>query len=54
MEEILTQLISEPRGWAFHEPVDPTDVGDYYDVIQKPMGECTILIVFVVSSDALL
>lgn len=39
MEEILVQLVAEPRGWAFLEPVDPTDVGDYYDVIKKPMGK---------------
>jgi len=39
MEEILAQLVAEPRGWAFLEPVDPADVGDYYEVIKKPMGK---------------
>lgn len=43
MEEILVQLNAEPRGWAFREPVNPSDVGDYYDVIKNPMGECTRL-----------
>lgn len=41
MEELLGQLIAEPRGWAFREPVSPTDVADYYDVIKNPMGACT-------------
>jgi len=38
MEELLAQLIAEPRGWAFLEPVSPTDVADYYEVIKQPMG----------------
>jgi len=42
IEEILSQLVAEPRGWAFHEPVDPADVGDYYDVIKNPMDFKTI------------
>jgi histone acetyltransferase len=38
MEELLAQLVAEPRGWAFLEPVNPTDVADYYEVIKQPMG----------------
>lgn len=38
MEEILAQLVAEPRGWAFLEPVNAADVADYYDVIKNPIG----------------
>ena len=38
MEELLAQLVAEPRGWAFLEPVNAADVADYYDVIKNPIG----------------
>jgi histone acetyltransferase len=41
IEELLALLVAEPRGWAFLEPVSPSDVADYYEVIKEPMGGYT-------------
>ncbi|PPQ89713.1 hypothetical protein CVT25_014114 [Psilocybe cyanescens] len=42
MEKIMSEMIEEPRGWAFRKPVDTTDVADYFDIIKHPMDFSTI------------
>lgn len=38
MEKILSELIAEPRGWAFRIPVDTVEQADYLDFVKSPMG----------------
>eukprot|EP01102_Stenamoeba_stenopodia_P021193 TRINITY_DN846_c0_g1_i4.p1 TRINITY_DN846_c0_g1~~TRINITY_DN846_c0_g1_i4.p1 ORF type:complete len:821 (-),score=182.47 TRINITY_DN846_c0_g1_i4:4-2397(-) len=36
-KEIFNQIKNHPESWPFHEPVDPNEVYDYYDVIKDPI-----------------
>jgi hypothetical protein len=40
MLPLVKQLLDDPVGWLFKDPVDPKDLGipDYFDVIKKPMN----------------
>lgn len=38
MEKILSELIAEPKGWAFRVPVDTNELVDYLDFVKSPMG----------------
>ncbi|CAA7261715.1 unnamed protein product [Cyclocybe aegerita] len=42
MEQLINELVAEPKGWAFLQPVDVSDVGDYYDIVKHPMDFSTI------------
>ncbi|KAJ3513715.1 hypothetical protein NLJ89_g2796 [Agrocybe chaxingu] len=42
MEQLISELVAEPKGWAFLQPVDVSDVGDYYDIVKHPMDFSTI------------
>jgi hypothetical protein len=41
---MMTNLIKHPKGWIFHEPVQPEklNISDYFDIITNPMDFGTI------------
>lgn len=43
MEKILAQLFAEPKGWAFHQPVDTVEQADYLDIVKHPMGMSSLM-----------
>lgn len=39
MIELRLYLQSHKMGWPFLEPVEPSEVPDYYNIIKDPMGK---------------
>lgn len=42
MKSILSELQSHAAAWPFMEPVNASEVADYYDVVKTPMDLSTI------------
>jgi histone acetyltransferase len=40
MKRLLQLLMSHKMAWPFLQPVNPSEVIDYYTVIKHPMGTC--------------
>ncbi|XP_074647332.1 nucleosome-remodeling factor subunit BPTF-like [Tubulanus polymorphus] len=42
LRKLVKSLVAHKMGWPFLEPVDPLEVGDYYDIIKEPMDLTTL------------
>lgn len=47
MRRLLADLQAHPQAWAFLQPVNGEEVGDYFTVIKTPMGMDCYFIEFI-------